>query len=51
MRAKLHLDLWYRKYDATPQVNVLRLARKRVVLLIAWKSNWQGDKRTIYAQL
>jgi hypothetical protein len=51
MRAKLHLDLGHRKYDAPPQVNVLRLARKWTVHLIAWKSNWQGDKIMIYAQL
>ena len=51
MRAKLHLELGYGKYDATPHVNVLRLARKRVALPIAWKSNWQGDIKMIYAQL
>ena len=51
MRAKLHLDLGYRKYDAPPQVNVLKLARKWIVLFITWKSNWQGDKIMIYAQL
>jgi hypothetical protein len=51
MRTKLHLDLGYRKYDAPPQVNVLRLAGKWIVHFIAWKSNWQVDKRMIYAQL
>jgi len=51
MRAKLHLDLGYRKYDAPPQVNVLRLARKWIVHFIAWKSYWQGDKRMVHGQL
>jgi hypothetical protein len=51
MRAKLHLDLRYRKYDAPPHANVLWLAWKWIVLLVAWKSNWQGDERMIYAQL
>jgi hypothetical protein len=52
MRPKLHLGLGYREYDAPSQVDVLgQLARKWTVLLITWKSNWQGYKRMIHAQL